>query len=190
VRLIAAAALLLPALAACKVERTPREFYTQRNPARIDQQEAAGEIRDRVRNFAEDLGRGDRAGAVEALAPLDLALVIGVADQAGLTRLGRAGLAAELDTLQLPVPAVARTPDLAVQVGLTDGMGWFSTHLELLPVAGAAREPMRLRASGVFTRDRGEWRLSALHLSRGEPPPAAADSLAADSAEADAADGG
>ena len=185
-----AIATLLLALAACKVERTPREFYTQRNPARIDQQEAAGEIRARVRNFAEDLGRGDRAGAVEALAPLDLTLVMGVAEHRGMRRLGRAGVAAALDSLQLPVPAVARMPDLEVQVGLNDGMGWFSTHLELLPLTGESRAPQRLRASGVFSRDRGEWRLAALHLSRGEPDPAPPDSAASDSTEADSADGG
>ncbi|HEX8697139.1 MAG TPA: nuclear transport factor 2 family protein [Longimicrobium sp.] len=187
-RHLATAALLL-ALAACKVERTPPGFYKERDPGRVEQQDAAGEIRVRVRSFADGLGRGDRADAVDALYPLDLAQVVGVDGNARLTRLGPVGLRQALDSLSLPAPAVARTPDLAVQVGLREGMGWFSTHLELLPTGAPAREPLWLRASGVFTRDRGAWRLAQLHLSRAWQPPdtTSADTTRADSAAADTA---
>lgn len=181
-RHIAAAVPLLAllALAACKVESTPRSFYTQRDPGVVEQQEALGEIRDRVRNFAEDLGRGDRREAVEALVPLELAQVIGVDANGGVNRLGAAGLLQALDSLPLPAPAVARTPHLQVQVGLREGMGSFATHVELLPVRAGA-EPLRLRATGIFTRDRGAWRLTQIHLSHAL---AAADTASADSAAA------
>jgi hypothetical protein len=186
VRHLATAAMLL-ALAACKVERTPRGFYTQRDPGIVERQEAEGEIRDRVRNFAEDLGRGDRADAVEALVPVDLAQVIGVDGNGGLNRLGARGLMQALDSVALPAPAVARTPDLQVQVGLREGMGSFATHVELLPM-GAGSSPLRLRATGIFIRDRGAWRLSQIHLSHALLPPAdtaAADTTAGDTAAAD-----
>lgn len=160
--LLAFAALL--SLAACKVERTPREFYTQRDPAVVDQKEAAGEIRARVRSFAEELGRGDRAGAVEALLPQEGVLVIGVDAHDGVARLGPAGLAQALDSVELPVPSVARTPDLQVQVGLRDGTGSFSTPIELMPASGG--DPVSLRASGVFAQQGGQWRLTQIHLSR------------------------
>jgi hypothetical protein len=183
VRHLAVAAALL-ALAACKVERTPPEFYRERNPAVVEQQDAEGEIRVRVRNFAEGLGRGDRSDAVDALYPLDLAQVIGVDGNQNLTRIGPLGLRQALDSLQLPAPGVARTPDLQVRVGLREGLGSFTTHLELLPVGTPPREPLWLRASGVFTRDRGAWRLAQLHLSRPWQPP---DTLSADTAGADTA---
>jgi hypothetical protein len=185
VRHIATAAMLL-ALAACKVERTPRDFYTVRDPGIVERQEAQGEIRDRVRNFAEHLGRGDRADAVEAVAPVDLAQVIGVDGNAGLNRLGPNGLMQALDSVALPAPAVARTPDLQVQVGLREGMGSFATHVELLPM-GAGTRPLRMRATGVFVRDRGSWRLSQIHLSHALVPPPA-DSAASDTAARDTAD--
>lgn len=175
-----AAAACVMALAACKVEPTPRGFYMERDPGVVEQQESAGEIRGRVRSFAESLGRGDRADAVEALAPVDLAQVIGEDVNSGLTRIGPMGLRSALDSMTLPAPAVARTPDLTVQVGLREGMGAFSTHIELLPAGG--QPPLRLRATGVFTRDRGEWRLAQMHLSRPWTPP---DTARADTADAD-----
>jgi hypothetical protein len=80
---------------------------------------------------------------------------------------------------------VARTPDLRVESGTREGaLGWFATHLEVLPVVGAGGEPQWLRVSGVFARREGEWRLLQLHLSRAEPPASArADTTAADTAD-------
>ncbi len=184
-RHIATVAMLL-ALAACKVERTPRDFYTQRDPGVVEQQEAQGEIRDRVRNFAEHLGRGDRVDAVEAVAPVDQAQVIGMDGNAGLSRLGPQGLMQALDSVALPAPAVARTPDLQVQVGLREGMASFTTHMEFIPMGSAATRPLRMRATGVFVRDRGAWRLSQIHLSHALVPPPA-DTAARDTAAADSA---
>ena len=188
-RHLAATAALL-ALAACKVEPTPREFYTQRDPGRVEQQDAAGEIRVRVRNFAEALARGDRAEAVEALAPQPLAVVSGVDGNGGITRRGPQGLAQALDSVHLPAPATARAPDLEVQVGFREGMGWFSTHLEVIPLAAPTSQTVRMRASGVFARDRGAWRLQQLHLSLPSVPPPPADSAAADTASTDPARAG
>jgi hypothetical protein len=160
---VAAAALL--ALAACKVERTPPEFYSHPDPAVVDRQEAADEIRTRVRLFAEALGRADNAEAVRALAPDELAAVLGAEGNGGLVRFGPAGMTAAIGELAIPAPTIVRTPDL--RVGASTAMGWFSTHLQLLSTS-AATEPVLLRMSGVFARERGEWRLVEAHLSRPE----------------------
>lgn len=181
----AAAAALTLALGACdlvKVERTPRGFYTQRDPARIDQQDAANEIRARVRNFADELARGNRSRALASINPTEDVLVIGSDASGGVARIGPRGLADALDSIALATPAVARTPDLRVQVGLREQTGWFSTPIEFMSADGAAGKAEWLRASGVFSQQNGEWRLVQIHLSR---PFAAPDSASADSTRAD-----
>jgi hypothetical protein len=174
-------------LAACdlvKVERTPRGFYTQRDPARIDQQEAASEIRARVRNFAEELGRGNRSRAMTAINPTEDVLVIGSDAAGGVARIGVRGLAEALDSIAVAAPAVARTPDLRVEVGLREQTGWFSTPIQFM-AAGSAEPEQWLRASGVFSQDRGDWKLVQIHLSR---PFVAPDTARADSTRRDTAD--
>lgn len=169
----AAAAAALLALAACKVERTPPEFYSHPDPAVVERQEAADEIRTRVRLFAEALGRSDTGEAVRALAPDELAAVVGAEGNGGMVRFGAAGMTAAIGELAIPAPTIVRTPDL--RVGASTGMGWFSTHLQLLSTS-TATAPVLLRMSGVFARERGEWRLVEAHLSRPEdatPEPAA-----------------
>lgn len=181
--LVATAALL--SLAACKVDRTPPEFYSHPDPAVVDRQEAADEIRTRVRVFAESVGRMETGEAVQALAPDSMATVVGVDDNGGMARLGAPGLSAAVAGLDITSPTIVRTPDL--RVGASQGMGWFSTHLQLLSTS-AATAPVLLRMSGVFVRERGEWRLAEAHISRPgtatpasapPPSPAAADSGAA-----------
>jgi len=166
-----------------KVERTPRSFYTQRDPARIDQQEAASEIRARVRNFAEEMGRGNRARAMTAINPTEDVLVIGSDAAGGVARIGVRGLAAALDSVPVPAPAVARTPDLRVEVGLREQTGWFSTPIQFIGAASSAPDQW-LRASGVFSQDRGDWKLVQIHLSRAYVAPA---TTRADSARRDTA---
>jgi hypothetical protein len=180
----AAAAALLVALAGCdfvKVERTPRSFYTQRDPARIDQQSAASEIRARVRNFAEELGRGNRARAMTAINPTEDVLVIGSDASGGVARIGVRGLAEALDSVPVPAPAVARTPDLRVEVGLREQTGWFSTPIQFIG-AGSAAPDQWLRLSGVYSQDRGDWKLVQIHISRAYVAP---DTTRADSARRD-----
>jgi hypothetical protein len=178
-------AAALPTLAGCdlaRVERTPREFYTQRDPAQVDQREDDKEIRARVRNFAEQLAGGNRGRALSALNPAEDVLVIGADGSGGVSRIGIRGLADALDSLELPAGAVARTPDLRVQVGLRESTGWFSTPIEFIDAGTPFEAPHSLRASGIYKQDRGEWRLVQLHLSR---PYVAPDTTRADSAARD-----
>ena len=182
----AAVAVLALALSACdlvKVERTPREFYTQRDPARVDPQEDTRELRARLRNFADELSHGNRGRALTALNPAEDVLVIGAMEGDGVARIGVRGLAAALDSAGVPVPTVARTPDLRVQVASRETTGWFSAPIQFLTLTGGA-PPQWLRVSGVFGKQQGEWKLVEIHLSRpwAPPAPAPADSAANDSA--------
>lgn len=169
-RTVSVAAALL-ALAACSVERTPQEYLDPRDPAAVERRDAEEELAARVGAFREALARGNRADAVAALSPTADAHVMGVQFNDGRPRFGPQGITDALATLRLPTGAVARTPDLRVQAATREGgLGWFATHLELLPVVGAGGEPQWLRASGVFLRREGEWRLLELHLSKAEAP--------------------
>ncbi|HEY7768535.1 nuclear transport factor 2 family protein [Longimicrobium sp.] len=186
-RLALPAALL--ALAACEVNQTPARVLNPRDPSAVEQRDAEQEIAARVGAFREALLRGDRGGAVDALAPVGTAHVMGPRANDGRALLGPDGLRATLDALALPTGAVARTPDLHVEADAQDGTGWFATHLELFPVAQGGQAE-RLRVSGVFARQEGTWRLIEMHLSRPEAPPAPpADTTAAAPAAANPASG-
>ena len=174
-----AAALL--ALAACQVAPTPQEYLDPRDPAAVERRESEEELAARVGAFREALVRGNRLAAVQALGPGADTHVMGVDFNDGRPRFGAQGIADALGGLRLPAGAVARTPDLRVGAETREGgLGWFATHLEVLPVLGAGAEPQWLRVSGVFVRREGEWRLLQLHLSQAErPAPARADSATA-----------
>jgi hypothetical protein len=166
IRLLLIAAALL-ALAGCRVQRTPAEYLDQRDPAEVDRQEAADEIRARIGAFRQGLSRGDRATAAAALIPTGLTHVISLERHGGLPRYGPRGLAGALEEIELPGVSVARTPDLRVELSLRQGVGWFATHVELFPVGPG--DPQVFRMTGVMVRDRGEWRLAQVHLSRAAP---------------------
>ena len=178
---------LLVALSACdwvKVERTPSQFYSQRDPARVDQRDDSRELRARVRNFADELARGRRDRALTALNPSEGVLVIGAEEGSGVARIGVAGLARALDSAAVPTPTVARTPDLRVEVGLRESTGWFSAPIQFMTPLDSGAPPQWLRVSGVFAQQKGEWKLVEIHLSR---PWAAPDTTRADTARRDTA---
>jgi hypothetical protein len=179
----ALAALLL--VAACKVDRTPRSFY-DRQPAAVDQDAAVNELRARVLAFARGLERGNTRTAVSALAPSPDAVVFPLDGDDGHYGTGPDGINRALADLGIPAPLAARTPDLTVRANVKGNLGWFSTHLELLPL-GSEGTFQRVRASGAFVRDGGEWHLAQIHLSRAIPPQPAVDSAAVDSARRDSA---
>lgn len=179
----AAAALLL--LAACKVAPTPQEYLDPRDPAAVERSESEQDIVARVSAFRQALADGNHAEAVAALGPTADTYVMGVDFNDGRPRYGPQGMADALADLRLP-PGVVRTPDLRVQASTREGgLAWFATHMGWLAAVGGTGETQWLRASGVFTRREGDWRLLQLHLSRAEPP--APDSARADGAPADTA---
>jgi hypothetical protein len=193
-RPLPAALAALLALSACdwvKVERTPSQFYNARDPARVDQRDDSRELRARVRNFADELARGHRDRALTALNPSEGVLVIGPDEGNGMAQIGVRGLAAALENARVPAPAVARTPDLRVEVALRESTGWFSAPIQFMTLAPGA-PPQWLRVSGVFAQQKGEWKLVEIHLSLPHAAPDATrtDTTRAHTARGDAAGSG
>jgi hypothetical protein len=173
-RFPSAALPLLLLLSACKVERTPPEFYSHNAAAAIEQKAAEDELRSRVGAFREALSRGNPGAAVLALSPTPEAVVLGLEDRPAPS-VGAAGLAAAMAEMGPAARGGFLTPDLAVDVNVRRNTGWFSTHL--IPETPGAGAPLRM--SGVFLLDKGEWKLVQAHFSRPAPVPAPADTLAA-----------
>ena len=161
-----AALVLLLALAACRIDRTPQELIDPMNPALVDRREAEGEVAARVGAFRESLARGAPGDAMQALQPLPDAHVIGVDDNEGRPRFGADGIEAALAEIPAVPGSVVRMPDLRVQTDPRERLAWFATHVEVVPVVGDGGAAERLRLSGVFQRQEAEWRLVHLHLSR------------------------
>ncbi len=174
-------------LAACKIERTPRQFYSQRDPAAAERELFAAELTDRVAAMGPALDRGDAGGAVFALSPAPDAYVIGPGG--GTPALGPEGLAEVLRAVRDTAPAAVRLDGVRVSFGPRAQTAWVAAGVEVTPTgpgaAGAA--PDTLRFTGVYQRVRGEWLLMQAHLSRRFTPPAPPEPSPADSARPGAA---
>ncbi len=177
-------------LAACKIEQTPRQYYSQRNPASVERETAAGELHARVSAVGAALDRGDVGGAVAALAPAPDAYVIG--PDGGNPAVGPDGLAGILRSLADTVPVSVRARDVRVTLGARAETAWFAAALEVTP-EGTPPASAPLSLSGVYRRQRGAWLLVQAHLSRpftppaAPPPPSPADSAAPGAAAAEEA---
>ncbi|HEX2188674.1 MAG TPA: nuclear transport factor 2 family protein, partial [Longimicrobiaceae bacterium] len=169
-------------LAACKVERTPRRFYSQRDPAAAERELFTAELTDRVAAVGPALDRRDAGGALFALAPAPDVHVIG--PEGGIPAVGPDRLAAVLLAVTDTVPATVSVHDVRVALGPRAQTGWFSAGVEVLRPGAAdpAGAADTLRFSGVYLRNRGEWRLMQAHLSRAFTPPAAPQPSPPDSA--------
>lgn len=175
-------------LAACKVERTPRQFYSQRDPAATERALFTAELTDRVAAVGPALDRRDPGGALFALAPAPDVHVIG--PDGGAPATGPDGLVAILRAVTTDtVPATVSVHDVRVALGPRAQTGWFSAGVEVLRPGAAdpAAAADTLRFSGVYLRTRGEWRLMQAHLSRAFTPPAAPPPSPPDSAPRGAA---
>lgn len=186
---IALSATLL--LAACKIERTPRQYYAQRTPAATERELFQAELEDRVTAVGPALEREDPAGAAFALAPAPDAYVFG--PRGGGPASGPEGVAAMLGILTDTVPAEVRMHEVRVTLGARAQTAWFAAGMEVRRPGEAegAESVDTLRFTGVYLRTRGEWRLVQAHLSRPLTPPAAppapADSAAPEGEAAAAA---
>ena len=174
-------------LAACKIERTPRQFYSQRDPAAAERELFEAELTDRVAAMGPALDRGDTGGAVFALSPAPDAYVIGPGG--GEPALGPEGLTEVLRSVRDTVPATVRLDGVRVAFGPRAQTAWVAAGVEVTPTgpAAAGAAPDTLRFTGVYQRVRGEWLLMQAHLSRRFTPPAAPAPSPADSAPPEAA---
>ena len=173
-------------LAGCKIEPTPRQFYSQRDPAAAERELFAAELTDRVAAMGPALDRGDVRGAVFALSPAPDAYVIGPGG--GNPAAGPEGLAEVLRAVRDTAPAVVRLDGVRVSFGSRAQTAWVATGVEVTPTgpAAAGEAPDTLRFTGVYQRVRGEWLLMQAHLSRRFTPPAPPGPSPADSAPPEA----
>lgn len=169
---------VLVLLSACKIERTPEEYFDHRKPSETERDAAADEIRARVEALPSAVRRGDPRQLLAALSPATDVHV--TAPVAGMRLEGSDVFAAAAGQLGSLEGADLVLEEVHVTVGPRANVGWFATHGELL----RAGEPAKaLQASGVFVRSEGEWRLVQAHLALPPalaPEPTAADTLSAD----------
>lgn len=186
---IALTATLL--FSACKIERTPRQFYSQRDPAAAERDLFSAELTDRVVAMGPALDRDDPGGAVFALAPAPDVYVVG--PESGTPALGPEGLAEVLRAVRDTVPSNVRVGDVKVTLGPQSLAAWVAASVEVSPAGRTATAgPDSLRFTGVYQRVRGEWRLVQAHLSRpvrrpAAPLPSPADSSPPAAASAESA---
>lgn len=164
---LALSAVLLSS--ACKVERTPAEYYSRREPAETERRMAEQEIRARVGALGEALERGDLGGGLLALAPASEIAVFGPEDSTLVA--GVDGTAEVLRELMGEAPPAVRVEEVRVAFAPQARAAWFAALLQVerADTTGAAEAPLRM--SGVYLRTRGEWRLVQTHLSRAATPP-------------------
>lgn len=148
---------------ACKVERTPPEYFDHRRPTSELRVAAAEELRDRLLAAGQALSRGDVAEVIQALSPAQGAYFL-PADGAR-ARIGEEQIAQALAELATGGSTV-RFRDVEVEVGPAADVAWFRARLEHTEAAAAA--PVRI--TGVYLRGgEGEWRLVQAHLSTVTP---------------------
>ena len=157
---IALSAIVL--LAACKVERTPRKFYSQRDPAAAERATALEELRSRVISVGAALDRGDADGAALALAPAVDLYVVGPGG--GAPGVGAEGMARLFRPLTDSVDAAIQVRDVRVTLDPRAQVGWFAAGIEV--VRSDSTAPIdTVSFTGVYLRSRGVWQLAQAHLS-------------------------
>jgi ketosteroid isomerase-like protein len=159
------------ACAACKVERTPPEFFDQRSPAVSEREAALGELRARLSLLAQALSRGDSEAALATLTPAPGAFVIGVG--VGEERAGRRAVSAALAQVMALGPVRMDVQDMQLAVSPRGNVAWFAAYLTPPGLEPTAEGAAVLRVSGVYVRHEGSWQLMQAHLSF----PSAADGL-------------
>jgi len=165
-------------LSACKIERTPREQLSQREPAATERRLAEEELRDRVGALAQAVGRGDHDAALLALAPAADLYLQGPDD--GPPAVGPEGAAAVVRALIGEEAPEVAVEDVRVTLGPRARVAWVAATMDVRGEGEAERRPLRM--TGVYLRVRGAWVLSQGHLSRPATGPEAPQPLPADSA--------
>lgn len=164
-------------LSACKIEPTPRKFYSERPPAETELRQFEEELRDRVGALGQALDRGDLRDALLAMAPSADVAFVGPGQEAPVR--GVEAMTRELQGLVGEEPPTVRVREVRVTLGPRGQVAWFETGMEM---ERTGAEAALLRMTGVYLRTRGNWQLVQAHLSRPFTPPAAPlDSVAPDS---------
>lgn len=151
-------------VSACKIERTPREFFDHRDPTALEREAAGEEIQDRLLALGQAVSRGDAAGAYRAFSPAPGAFALGPVD--GVALQGAEQIDSVLQHLARSGTEV-RIRDVQVEVGPRANIAWFVALVEL-PAAGGGADRV-MRATGAYVRYEGGWQLVQAHLSLPAP---------------------
>lgn len=150
---------------ACKVERTPPEYFDHPGWSQTEVSEAGAELQDRILAFGQAIGRRSVTEAMIALAPDPNAVILtplhGIAI-AGTEEIQRAigGLVASRRAVRLATVAVTVSPQ-----GST---AWFRAEATVAEASGEQAAP--LLVTGVYVRSGGAWQLVNAHISTPRPP--------------------
>lgn len=161
---------------ACRVERTPEDYFDRGTTAEEIRISAQGEVRDRLLAFVAAASRGDGLQAGLALSPSQGVRLITPLD---IELEGEAAVRSAIAQLvTTPVALTAR--ELDVYTAGTGGTAWFRMVVE---APGVTPEPALYRATGTFVNDAGLWMLVQAHVSG----PVTTDSVPEQSSLADSA---
>lgn len=161
-RLLAFALSTTLALAACKIEQTPPEFFDQRGTVSA-RDDALDELHSRLALLAQALSRGDAPGALRTLTPAAGAFVIGV--DSSPERAGAVAIAEALEQITALGAVELDVQDMQLAVGPRANVAWFAAYLTAPGVTPGEEGSAVLRVSGVYVRFEGIWQLAQAHLS-------------------------
>jgi hypothetical protein len=146
------------ALAGCRVEETPDEYFDHGRSVEAEHAAATAEVRDRLLAFMGAASRGD---AAEALIALNPATDIEVVAPVGLELAGGGAIRGVVSELA-STPVAVRVQELDVESGVNGGVVWFRMIVE---APGRTPEPSLYNATGTYLRDAGLWELVQAHVS-------------------------
>lgn len=151
---------------ACKVERTPSEYFDHRQWSQEEVSETAAELQDRVLALGQALGRRSPTEAMITLAPDPNAIIF--TPQQGVVLSGTAeiqrGIQAFIDSRH-----ALRLSKVTVTVSPQGRTAWFLAEGDAREAPG--EEPTPLLVTGVYVQTGGAWQLVSAHISTPEPPP-------------------
>lgn len=159
------AVLIAAALtSACRIERTPDEYFDHQDRLALGREDAAEELRDRILALGQAVARGSGAEAMVALAPApDLRIVTPEAD---VVLSGTEALRATLDRFTA-TPVALQVRDVEVTVGPEGNVAWFQANVD---APGSGPQGTLLRVTGVYLRREGAWELVQAHVSMPRSP--------------------
>lgn len=158
-RFLAASIAAATLSSACKVERTPAEYFDHRERVVTERDAAEEEIQDRLLALGQAIARGSANQAMLALSPHDDVRVVTPDTKVVLE--GAAAVAAGLARL-VTTPLAVEIGDVSVTAGPLGNIAWFEADIE---APGIGSGGTLVRVTGVYLRTEGAWRLVQAHVS-------------------------
>lgn len=149
---------------ACKIQRTPDEYFDHGEAVETDRAASAEELRDRVLALGQAIARGSGTEAMVALAPAAELRII--TPQQDLVLSGPEAIRAAVNRFT-STPTAISMRDVVVTVGPLGNVGWFEA---IVDAPGSGPEGTSLRVTGVYLRTEGAWEMVQAHISTPREP--------------------